>query len=126
MTKLSGSIEWDPPALDPFLRRLAELMPTIQATPVPAGVLLPAYQPYELGIHRPPVWASRPDVWLRAIDVLEGQAPVRERLFIHRDYHPGNVLWHDEKVSGVVDWVNASIGSPWADVRHCRVTSLGS
>ena len=43
MTKLSGSIEWDPPALDPFLRRLAELMPTIQATPVPAGVLLPAH-----------------------------------------------------------------------------------
>jgi aminoglycoside phosphotransferase (APT) family kinase protein len=34
---------------------------------------------------------------------------------------PGNVLWRREKVSGVVDWVNASIGSPWADVGHCRV-----
>jgi aminoglycoside phosphotransferase (APT) family kinase protein len=60
-------------------------------------------------------------VWLRAIEVLEGRAPAHERVFIHRDYHPGNVLWRREEVSGVVDWVNASIGSPWADVGHCRV-----
>lgn len=121
MTRLPGRIEWDPPALEPFLRRLAELLPTIHATPVPADVMLPDYQPYELGMHRPPVWASRPDVWLRAIEVLEGPAPSHERLFIHRDYHPGNVLWRREEVRGVVDWVNASIGSPWADVGHCRV-----
>ena len=31
------------------------------------------------------------------------------------------MLWHDGRVSGIVDWVNASIGSPWADVGHCRV-----
>jgi aminoglycoside phosphotransferase (APT) family kinase protein len=121
MTRLEGHIEWDPPALDPFLHGLAETLIAIHATPIPAGVALPAYAPYALAMHRPPVWASRPEVWLRAIDVLEGPAPLDEQVFIHRDYHPGNVLWCHEQVSGVVDWVNASIGSSWADVGHCRV-----
>ena len=49
------------------------------------------------------------------------ESPSEERLFVHRDYHPGNVLWEAGRVSGIVDWVNASVGSPWADVGHCRV-----
>ncbi len=121
MTRLLGRVEWDPRALDPFLRRLAELLPPIHATRVPAARLLPAYRPYELQLHRAPAWASRPEVWRRAIEALEGPAPVHERLLIHRDYHPGNVLWRNEKVSGIVDWVNTSSGSPWADVGHCRM-----
>jgi len=30
--------------------------------------------------------------------------------FIHRDFHPLNVLWHQACVSGVVDWVHACRG----------------
>jgi aminoglycoside phosphotransferase (APT) family kinase protein len=41
-------------------------------------------------------------------------------VFIHRDYHPGNVLWSRGAVTGVVDWVNASGGGAGADVGHCR------
>ena len=40
--------------------------------------------------------------------------------FIHRDFHPGNVLWSRGRVTGVVDWTNASAGPPAADVAHCR------
>jgi aminoglycoside phosphotransferase (APT) family kinase protein len=54
--------------------------------------------------------------WLCGIAALDGPVPSDERVFIHRDFHPGNVLWRDGEVTGVVDWVNASIGSPWADV----------
>ena len=42
-------------------------------------------------------------------------------MFLHRDYHPGNVLWRDGLVAGVVDWVNASRGPVDADLGHCRV-----
>jgi hypothetical protein len=56
MTRLEGHIEWDPPALDPFLHGLAETLTAIHATPIPAGVALPAYAPYALAMHRPPVW----------------------------------------------------------------------
>jgi aminoglycoside phosphotransferase (APT) family kinase protein len=122
MTRLPGRIEWDPPAVEPFLSALAEPLPVIHDVQVRTGAVLPDYRPYPLGMHRPPAWAARPDVWTRAIDVLEGSGPPGdERRFIHRDYHPGNVLWHGGRVAGIVDWVNASIGSPWADVGHCRV-----
>jgi aminoglycoside phosphotransferase (APT) family kinase protein len=122
MTRLPGWIEWDPPAVDGFLRALAQPLPVIHSVAVPQGVSLPDYAPYPLRMHRPPVWASRPDVWERAIALLESPPPAAcEGVFIHRDYHPGNVLWEDGRVTGIVDWVNASIGSPWADVGHCRM-----
>jgi aminoglycoside phosphotransferase (APT) family kinase protein len=121
MTRLLGRIEWDPPVVERFLRALAEPLPAIHATAIPAGGRVPDYRPYRLEMHRAPAWAARPDVWLRAVEVLEGAAPKGDRVFIHRDYHPGNVLWLAGRMSGLVDWVNASLGSPWADVGHCRV-----
>jgi aminoglycoside phosphotransferase (APT) family kinase protein len=120
MSRLPGEIEWNPPAVEDFLRRLAEPLPAVHATPLPADAQLPDYAAYPLGMRRPPAWASRPQTWLRAIELLDGPPPGSERLFIHRDYHPGNVLWQEGRVSGLVDWVNAGIGSPWADVGHCR------
>lgn len=121
-TRLPGRVEWDPPAVEAFLAGLAAPLPVIHSVAVPGDLALPDYAPYRLMMHRPPVWASRPDVWQRAISVLEGRPPPSdERAFIHRDYHPGNVLWEGGRVTGIIDWVNASIGSPWADVGHCRV-----
>ena len=125
MTMLEGQIDWDPPALDEFLRRLATALELIHRIPAPANASLPAYGPYAPQIDRPPAWATKPEVWLRAIELVQGPVPSAERSLIHRDYHPGNVLWSDRRVSGVVDWVNASIGSPWADVGHCRVNLAG-
>ena len=126
MTMLSGRIEWEP--------RVLERLP-LQAggaaaghpcrSPCPLTSAFPPMSPTGSACADPPLWATRPEVWLRAIEVLEGPAPLRERLFIHRDFHPGNVLWRREEPSGVVDWVNASIGSPWADVGHCRVNLAG-
>lgn len=121
MTRLPGRIDWAPTDLDRFLRALADALPAIHARPAPAGAALPAYAPYPLEMHRPPAWAARPEAWQRGFAVLQGPPPSAERALIHRDYHPGNVLWRGGEVSGVVDWVNASIGSPWADVGHCRV-----
>jgi aminoglycoside phosphotransferase (APT) family kinase protein len=41
-------------------------------------------------------------------------------VFIHRDFHPGNVLWRRGRVTGVVDWASASISPACVDVGHCR------
>jgi aminoglycoside phosphotransferase (APT) family kinase protein len=122
MTRLRGRVEWDPPEVEGFLGALARPLPVIHSAPVPRGSPLPDYEPYPLRMHRPPLWASRPDVWERAISLLEEPPPPADtRGFIHRDYHPGNVLWEGGRLTGIVDWVNASVGSPWADVGHCRV-----
>ncbi|MFQ6143995.1 alpha/beta fold hydrolase [Streptomyces seoulensis] len=62
-------------------------------------------------------------VWERAVAVLRREPPTYEGCFLHRDYHPGNVLFTgdgaDLRVSGVVDWVETSWGPADLDVAHC-------
>jgi len=45
-------------------------------------------------------------------------------VLLHRDFHPGNVLWRRGTVSGMVDWQGACTGPAAADVAHCRVNLL--
>jgi aminoglycoside/choline kinase family phosphotransferase len=45
-------------------------------------------------------------------------------VLLHRDFHPGNVLWRYGRVSGVVDWLGACSGPAPADVAHCRTNLL--
>ena len=41
-------------------------------------------------------------------------------MFLHRDYHPGNLPWHEGSLSGIVDWVFSSYGPLGIDVAHTR------
>jgi aminoglycoside phosphotransferase (APT) family kinase protein len=128
MTRLPGAIRWQPADLDAFLERLAAVLRVLHATRVPPGAALPDYAPYARNAHRPPSWSAHPEAWRRGFEVVDGPVPAGERSLVHRDYHPGNVLWADGAVSGIVDWAGASIGSPDADVGHCRmnlVTEIG-
>jgi aminoglycoside phosphotransferase (APT) family kinase protein len=118
MTRLPGWIDRHPADLDGHLRRLAEALPAIHAVAPTAAI--PDYANYELEAAGPPRWTSRPDVWERAFEVHHGPMPPGERRFLHRDYHPGNVLWADGEVTGIVDWPVASAGPPASDVGYCR------
>lgn len=68
-----------------------------------------------------PDWTHRPEAWSAVIERVQRPAPSYEPRFIHRDYHPANVLWLNDKVSGVVDWVNACMGPAGIDTGHCRL-----
>ncbi|MEV0264759.1 aminoglycoside phosphotransferase family protein [Streptomyces sp. NPDC050617] len=64
--------------------------------------------------------------WAAAIDVIRRPAPPYEGRFLHRDFHPGNVLFDvpparpaDARITGVVDWAAASWGPADLDVAHC-------
>ncbi|MEV7887061.1 phosphotransferase family protein [Streptomyces sp. NPDC002817] len=65
--------------------------------------------------------------WAAAINVIREPAPSYEGRFLHRDFHPGNVLFHvppapgpaSPRISGVVDWVQTSWGPADLDVAHC-------
>jgi aminoglycoside phosphotransferase (APT) family kinase protein len=122
MTRLPGRVRWSPKDIDGFVDGLVEAMLTIHAVPVPDPVAIRAFSPYyEHEELAPPPGTSCPADWERAIEVHAGPPPTHERVFIHRDFHPGNVLWVGDALTGVVDWVNASLGSPEADVGHCRI-----
>jgi aminoglycoside phosphotransferase (APT) family kinase protein len=126
MSTLSGRVDWAPTDVDRWIDGLVDVLPVIHATPVPDHRHLRPYRPYELGKPlAPPPWTEHPKAWERAIEVYEGPPPTDEKSFIHRDYHPGNVLWSRHRVSGVVDWANTSVGAPEADVGHCRANLAG-
>ena len=124
MTRLPGRVEWSPRDLDGWLRRLAALLPPIHAAVPPAGGIRP-FAGYRQGSYRPPAWARRPAVWARAAELFHRPAPDGPAVFIHRDFHPGNVLWRRGSVSGVVDWASASVGPAWVDVGNCRGNLFG-
>jgi aminoglycoside phosphotransferase (APT) family kinase protein len=66
-----------------------------------------------------PAWAADPQVWWDAFALLRADVPDFEPRLIHRDFQPRNVLWAEGRISGVVDWVETSIGPAWLDVAHC-------
>ncbi|GAA1413638.1 hypothetical protein GCM10009639_67090 [Kitasatospora putterlickiae] len=65
----------------------------------------------------------RPGLWRRAVDVIRREPPAYAPCFLHRDFHPGNVLFEGDgdgqRISGVVDWVETSWGPADLDVAHC-------
>jgi aminoglycoside phosphotransferase (APT) family kinase protein len=66
-----------------------------------------------------PPWSGTPALWRDAFEVLRSPAPAYEPCLIHRDFHPRNVLWSGDAITGVVDWVETSMGPAWLDVARC-------
>lgn len=120
MTMLSGSVELQPKDFQAWLHRLAEaIIPVheLEAPPHPWSY----YVYYDISRLKPPGWSKFPELWERAIEIAAGPPPQARTCFIHRDYHPTNVLWQKERVSGIVDWVNACLGAASVDVAWCRL-----
>jgi aminoglycoside phosphotransferase (APT) family kinase protein len=125
MSRLPGKVDWWPANADRWLRRLAEILPAIHATPLPTAGMLPRFAPYRQDSYQPPGWARHPRVWERAAQISFEPPPNVPTVLLHRDFHPGNVLWRRSTVSGVVDWLGACTGPAAADVAHCRINLLG-
>jgi aminoglycoside phosphotransferase (APT) family kinase protein len=119
MTCLPGAVNLLPKDMDGWLRAMAEALLPIHAAP--ADEFPYTYFPYyELSRLALPPWSAQPRLWERAYEVLQGGPPAHILVFIHRDFHPVNVLWQEERLSGIVDWANACRGAPNHDVAHCR------
>lgn len=123
MTWLPGRVRWDPKGSHRWLDRLAALLPAIHQADTSAEDL-GAYFNYRQSTYEPPGWAQKPQAWEKAVEIFHGPILDPARCFIHRDFHPGNVLWHRARVSGVVDWQSACVGPPSVDVGHCRANFL--
>ncbi len=66
-----------------------------------------------------PPWSRDDGLYREAFARLAEPAPPYDDTFLHRDFHPANVLLHDGRVTGVVDWVVTSTGPADLDVAHC-------
>jgi aminoglycoside phosphotransferase (APT) family kinase protein len=122
LTRSLGHHVIDPTDRNAFARELAGVLPAIhRVDPATARLAVPRYRPYaDPATLRPPAWTTRPELWERAVDVVAGPPPASRETFIHRDYHPGNTLWTDGRVSAVLDWTTASFGPPGIDLAHMQ------
>lgn len=120
MTCLEGQVVLRPERtaawLDEMARTLARIH-TVNADDL--GWEYFAYQ--DLDALGPPEWSEHTSEWQEVIRIVCGPRPASLPVFIHRDYHPANLLWQGGQLSGVVDWVNACRGPAGIDVGHCRV-----
>lgn len=107
------------PVRDPDIRRLAEAAAAVHDVATDAFEHR-YFRWFDNDASRVPRNARDPDLWEWALDVWSQPIPAFEPVFVHRDFHPGNVLWVRHRVSGVVDWANACIGPAECDVATCR------
>ncbi len=116
---IPGDVVLQPANWDEWLGGLAAAAAKIHR--VDAAGFRWSYRRYNEGVSLAvPGWSKHPEAWKRAIDVVHGAAPSFRSCFVHRDYHPSNVLWSNGRVSGVVDWVNGCRGPAGIDVAWCR------
>jgi aminoglycoside phosphotransferase (APT) family kinase protein len=63
----------------------------------------------------------------RIRDTLESAWPVAQQnasVLLHGDFWPGNILWRDGMLVAVLDWEDAAVGDPLADLANSRLEML--
>ena len=122
MTELPGRPQWA--TGQRWMRQLVDVLVDIHDIGSSEAAGVRPFTVYAQSSYALPKWATKPAVWERAIEIFRGPVLDDDRTFIHRDFYPGNVLWHRRNVSGLVDWEAASIGPRSMDVAHCRINLL--
>ena len=121
ITRLPGRPDLEPKDLEGWLRKQAEVLPAIHAVGGDDLARLERYVPWiDLDALERPRWSREPEAWARVIVLARGPRPRARWRFIHRDFHPMNVLWSHGRLTGVVDWTNACVGPPGIDVAWAR------
>ncbi|MFE5489423.1 phosphotransferase family protein [Streptomyces virginiae] len=124
MSLLPGTVRLADQGADERAGLLARQLVSIHRLPVTASQRPRPYQawtsPERVNL---PAATGRPDLWRRAVDVIRREPPAHQSCFLHRDFHPGNVLFTgaggELRINGVVDWVETSWGPADLDVAHC-------
>jgi aminoglycoside phosphotransferase (APT) family kinase protein len=123
---VEGTTEFAPADLPDFIRQLATQLARIHQLD---GVsFLPeielAYA--EKLKHRPATLDDSLDAG-RIRDTLELVWPLPRRnksVLLHGDFWPGNILWWEGQLVAVIDWEDASVGDPLADLGNTRLELL--
>ncbi|MFE9354962.1 phosphotransferase family protein [Streptomyces olivaceoviridis] len=124
MSHLPGTVRLGDQGADDRAELLARQLVRIHRLPVTTRQRPRVYQAWASPERvTPPAATERPELWQRAVDVIRREPPAYQGCFLHRDFHPGNVLFtgtdDEPQISGVVDWVETSWGPADLDVAHC-------
>lgn len=67
---------------------------------------------------------ARPELGFLPRRWLPSPAPANPPVLLHGDFWPGNVLMHEGRLAAVIDWEDAAIGDPLADLANARLEIL--
>lgn len=119
MSRLTGRPLLTPVDVDGWTGRLAVALARIHRTAssdVPATMLRPGI--WQRWHPEPLSDTSRTSAITAAVSVLRGRT--WQRGVCHGDFHPANVLFEDDRLTGVVDWISARHAPVLSDVGRCR------
>ena len=101
------------------LRQMVEPLAHLHAHAAPAD--FPPYcHWFDIDHLATPKWTMRPEAWETLIDAVGRGEPDAQHVLLHRDYHPGNLLWERGALTGIVDWPSSCSGPRGMDVAHAR------
>lgn len=120
MTLLEGRPVWETRWGSKWVSQAVDAMIALHDVDT-SSVNLPALATYAQKRYDPPRWTTDPVLWERAVELFHEPVPNIDVGFVHRDFNPGNVLWVRDRLSGLVDWQSACVGSRSIDPAHCRL-----
>jgi aminoglycoside phosphotransferase (APT) family kinase protein len=120
MSFVEGSVELQPADFVHWVEQLATELATIHRHSAP-GFAWNYVSWVNTEAAAVPTWTKVPTLWEKALTIGLGPQPESPTVFLHRDYHPTNVLWKSGTIHGVVDWINACRGPAGVDIAHCRI-----
>lgn len=123
MSRLPGRADVRPTDLDGWLRQIAQALVAVHETDT-TGAYGPLLSPgdwgnREVGNHGDWEPSALVD---RSVEAIRRHRPSPDRspVLMHGDFHPGNIVWSQGTLTGVVDWSGARLGSRWFDLAYCR------
>jgi aminoglycoside phosphotransferase (APT) family kinase protein len=125
MTHLAGETVWRPTDFEQWLSGMASLLPEVHSISSLPNSALQSFEPY-FPENSAPDDSRRPSLWPKALEVAADYRQLGSDHLIHRDFHPGNLLWSSDSLPGLVDWMSACWGPSSMDVSHCRMNLIES
>jgi aminoglycoside phosphotransferase (APT) family kinase protein len=123
MSRVPGRPECAPRDLSDYLRQLAQTLADLHSLSTVGLDFLPNQRDMvnrSLGSPKETDAPLQQAVWAAALAAwpIASQSP--QRVLVHGDYWPGNMLWRRGRLVGVVDWEQPRLGEPTKDIATCR------
>jgi aminoglycoside phosphotransferase (APT) family kinase protein len=123
---VDGSTELRPDDVPAALDQMARFLVGLHALD-PSSLPLPELEPIEDPMTAVVQYLPSTEAGQEASAML-GSVAVRPGVdrcvLLHGDYWPGNVIWQDGRLVAVIDWEDARLGDPLADLATARVELL--
>jgi aminoglycoside phosphotransferase (APT) family kinase protein len=68
--------------------------------------------------------SMREGIIRQVLEEIHPPAPGERPTLLHGDFWPGNVLWNEGRLTAVIDWEDAAVGDPLADLGTIRLELL--